>query len=113
MTPSQVDGYDMVNLDDAFELELQSHRQTDANFTNILKTMEIEQGEEGNSTLTIVKYLSMINLQLLTCNFIRSWLKVIEKGVSLSLKLRLSSETYHSSNLYNNTHTSLLYFMAS
>ena len=65
-----------------------SCRQTDANFLNILKTTEIEQGEEGNTTLIVVNYVSMINSQLLTCTVIKSWLKVVEKGESLSLKLK-------------------------
>ena len=50
--------------------------------------MEIKQEEEGNTPLTLLKYLSMINLKLLTHTVVRSWLKVAEKGVSLSLKLK-------------------------
>ena len=90
MVPSQVDGCHIVNLDDVFEAADKQMQtcQTDANFSNILKTIEIEQGEEGNTTLTMVIYLSIITLQLLTCTSIRSWLKVVEKGVFLSLKLK-------------------------
>jgi len=54
----------------------------------MLKTTEIEQGEERNTTLTIVIYLSMCNLKLLTCPLIISSLKVVEKGVSLSLNVK-------------------------
>ena len=77
----QVDGCRKVNLDDRFEAA-DKHMQTSQ------KTTEIEQGDEGNSTLTMLLYLSTINLQLLTWNFIRSWLNVVEKGVFLSLKLK-------------------------
>ena len=38
--------------------------------------------------LTQVINLSMINLQLFTCTFMRSWLKVVEKGVFLFLNLK-------------------------
>ena len=73
--------------DSEFGWHVWSCRQTDANFWNILKTTEIEQGEEGNTTLTMVKYPNMITLQLLTCTCIRSWLKVVEK-VFLFSKLK-------------------------
>ena len=80
-----------MNLDDEFEAidkQMQTS-QTSENNKN-------REGEEGNTTLTMVIYLSIINLQLFTCTYIRSWLKVVEKGVSLSLKLK---NIYHSSNL--------------
>jgi len=48
----------------------------------------IGQGEERNITLTIVIYISMCNLKLLTCPLIISSLKVVEKGVSLSLNIK-------------------------
>ena len=52
------------------------------------KTTEIEQGEEGNTILRMVIYFSMSNLQLWTFPIIRNWLKVVEKGVSLSIKIK-------------------------
>ena len=72
-----------MNLDDVFEA-VDKQMQT----SETVKTTEIEQEEEGNTTLTMVKYPKMITLQLLTCTCIRSWLKVVEKGVSLSSKLK-------------------------
>ena len=84
MAPLQVDGCNRGNLDDMFEAVDNRCKL----LKNIGKTTEIQQGEERNTTLTMVIHLSMINLQLLTCTCIRSWLKVVDKGVSLSLKLK-------------------------
>jgi hypothetical protein len=56
-----------------------------------LKTTKIEDGEEGDTILTVIVYLSMFNLQLGTFNLTRSCPKGVEKGLSLS-------KTYYSSN---------------
>ena len=82
MAPSQVDGCHIANLDDVFEA-IDKQMQTSKTYRK-----EIEPGDKGNTMLTMVKYVSMINLQLLTCTFIRSWLKIVDKRVSLSLKLK-------------------------
>ena len=55
---------------------------------NIGKTTEIGLGEEGNTTLTLVIHISMFSLQYWICSLIRSWLKILEKEVSLSLNVK-------------------------
>ena len=54
----------------------------------MLRTMEVEQGEEGNAILRMVMYDSMFDLQLWIFPIIRTWLNVVEKGASLSVKVK-------------------------
>ena len=51
-----------VNLDDAFEA-VAKQMQTCQTHKNIGKTIEIGPGEEGNTTLILVIYITMFNLQ--------------------------------------------------
>ena len=84
MLPSQVDGCDVVNLDDMFEA-LGKQMQT---FEKHRKKTEIGPGEEGNTTMTLVIHMSMLHLQYCTCSLIRNQLKIPEQGVSLSLNVK-------------------------
>ena len=87
MVCSQVDGCDIVKLDDMFEA-VDKQMQTSDTHQNSGKTTEIEAGEEGNTTLTLVIHIRMFNLQHWACSNIRIWLTVVDKGVSLSLNVK-------------------------
>ena len=87
MLPSQVDGCDVVNLDDMFEA-LGKQMQTCETHGKHRKKTEIGPGEEGNTTMTLVIHMSMLHLQYCTCSLIRNQLKIPEKGVSLSLNVK-------------------------
>ena len=80
-----MDGCDIVNLDNTFEAV---DKQMQTSQKNIGKTTEIEPEEEVNTTLTLVLHISIFNLQYWPCSLIRSWLKIVEKGVSLSSNVK-------------------------
>ena len=86
MAPSQVDGCSIVNLDDVFEavdkqMQIsQTHWKHQKNNGNWARRGKEHYPDNGNT--------SQHNyLQFLTCTCMRSWLKAVDKGVSLSLKL--------------------------